>query len=135
MDNKIGRGFPPDFIPAGGPSGLGKPSQPVPSSTPSGPGSFADILKGKIDQGQGVRFSEHAADRLKGRNIQMTSADMAKLEGAVNMARNKGARDSLVLMNGAALIVSVKNNTVVTAMGFDEMKDKLVTNIDSAVII
>lgn len=134
MDNKIG-GLPPHLIPTGGPSGLGKPSQPVPSAPTSGPGSFADILKGKIDQGQGVRFSEHAADRLKGRNIQMTSADMAKLEGAVNMARNKGAKDSLVLMNGTALIVSVKNNTVVTAMGVDEMRNKLVTNIDSAVII
>ena len=130
-DFRINQGFPP--VP-GGPSGIGKTGQtgqPVPAG---GPGSFAEILKEKVAP-QGLRFSEHAADRLKGRNLQMTPAEMAKLEGAVEMARNKGAKESLVVMNNTALIVSVKNNTVVTAMGVDEMKSKLVTNIDSAMII
>ncbi|MDH4100580.1 MAG: flagellar protein [Nitrospirota bacterium] len=133
MNNKINQGFPPIVGPLRGPGGIGGPAQPQPQpQTPaSGPGSFAEILKEKV----GLKFSEHAADRLKGRNLQMSPADMAKLEGAVETARGKGARESLVVMNNTALIVSIKNNTVVTAMGVDEMKDKLVTNIDSAMII
>lgn len=130
-DFRINQGLPP--VPGGLP-GTGKTVQPGQSLPAGGPGSFAGILKEKITP-QGLRFSEHAADRLRGRNLQMTPAEMAKLEGAVEMARNKGARESLVVMNNTALIVSIKNNTVVTAMGVDEMKNKLVTNIDSAVII
>jgi flagellar operon protein len=38
-------------------------------------------------------------------------------------------------MNNLALVVSVKNRTVITAMDGSNMKDNVFTNIDSAVIV
>jgi flagellar operon protein len=60
---------------------------------------------------------------------------MKQLQEAVNRARAKGARESLVLMGELALVVSVKNNTVITAVDGANMRENVFTNIDSAVII
>jgi flagellar operon protein len=53
----------------------------------------------------------------------------------VNSVAQKGGKDSLVMMGDAALVVSVKNRTVVTAMDRSQMKGNVFTNIDSAVVI
>ena len=82
-----------------------------------------------------MKFSGHAVDRLKTRNIQLNNYDMLRLNDAVNRAEEKGSRDSLVLMDGTAFVVSVKNKTVVTAMAGDQMKDNVFTNIDSTVVV
>lgn len=95
--------------------------------------SFASVLDSKTTQG--VKFSQHAQDRLKARNITLSATDLANLEGAVNTVAQKGGRESLVMMGDAALVVSVKNRTVVTAMDRTQMKGNVFTNIDSAVII
>jgi flagellar operon protein len=47
----------------------------------------------------------------------------------------KGGRESLVMMGDSALVVSVKNRTVVTALDKAQMRGNVFTNIDSAVII
>ena len=96
--------------------------------------SFATVLDTKLPA-QGVKFSQHAQDRLKARNITFTANDLANLEGAVNSVAQKGGRESLVIMGDSALVVSVKNRTVVTAMDRTQMKGNVFTNIDSAVII
>lgn len=84
---------------------------------------------------QGVKFSQHAQDRLKARNITFSANELATLEGAVNSVAQKGGKESLVMMGDAALVVSVKNRTVVTAMDRSQMKGNVFTNIDSAIII
>lgn len=99
----------------------------------SGP-SFASVLDTKLPA-QGVKFSQHAQDRLKARNITFSANDLANLEGAVNSVAQKGGKESLVMMGDAALVVSVRNRTVVTAMDRSQMKGNVFTNIDSAVII
>lgn len=93
--------------------------------------SFAKVL----DQAQGVKFSQHAQDRLKSRNISFSAEELQQLEGAVNSVAQKGGKDSLVMLGDAALVVSVKNRTVVTAMDRSQMKGNVFTNIDSAVVI
>jgi flagellar operon protein len=60
---------------------------------------------------------------------------MKQLQEAVGRARAKGARESLVLMGELALVVSVKNNTVITAVDGANLRENVFTNIDSAVII
>ena len=57
------------------------------------------------------------------------------MENAVGKAREKGARDSLILMDNLALVVSIKNNTVITAVDEQSLKENVFTNIDSAVIV
>ncbi|MHC1746206.1 MAG: TIGR02530 family flagellar biosynthesis protein [Negativicutes bacterium] len=94
---------------------------------------FSQILERELSD---VKFSQHAIQRLQSRNIMIDQAGMAKLNGAVDKAAQKGAKESLVLMNNdLALVVSIKNKTVITAMDGASMKNNLFTNIDSAIII
>jgi len=95
---------------------------------------FAKVLDQKMPA-EAVRFSQHAQERLKARNINFSASDLANLEGAVNSVAQKGGKESLVMMGDAALVVSVKNRTVVTALDKQQMKGNVFTNIDSAVII
>jgi len=95
---------------------------------------FAKVLDAKLPS-QGVKFSQHAQDRLSARNISLSPADLAKLEGAVDNVAKKGGKESLVMMGDAALVVSIKNRTVVTAMDKTQMQGNVFTNIDSAVIL
>ena len=95
---------------------------------------FAKVLDEKLP-GQPVRLSQHALERLKARGITLTEADMKKLAGAVDSVAQKGGKDSLIMMGDAALVVSVKNRTVVTAMDRQGMQGNIFTNIDSAVVL
>ncbi|MDD3267780.1 MAG: flagellar protein [Syntrophomonadaceae bacterium] len=95
--------------------------------------NFGQVLDQKL-QGE-LKFSQHARERLKSRNIELSAGELDKLQDAVIKARQKGARDSLILMQDLALVVSVKNNTVVTAVDGQNLKENIFTNIDSAVII
>lgn len=95
--------------------------------------SFNEILEKQLN-GE-VKFSQHALQRLQSRNIKLDQAAMDKLNGAVDKAAQKGAKESLILMNNLALVVSVKNRTVITAMDESSMKESVFTNIDSAVIV
>ena len=82
----------------------------------------------------GLKFSKHAMERINARGIMLDRASLEKLDAAVDTARSKGGRESLVLMDELALIVSVKNRTVVTAMSSGDIKGNVFTSIDSAVI-
>jgi len=113
-----------------------RPSQVTPSGGKQvGANSpFAKVLDEKLP-GQPVRLSQHALERLKARGITLTEADMKKLAGAVDSVAQKGGKDSLIMMGDAALVVSVKNRTVVTAMDRQGMQGNIFTNIDSAVVL
>ena len=82
-----------------------------------------------------LKISKHANDRLKERNIHISDAEWAHVSSKVNEAKMKGIKDSLVLMEQAALIVSAKNSTVITAMDRMEAKDQLFTNIDGTIVL
>ncbi len=97
-------------------------------------GRFGEIFQKELGKSQPVKFSAHAMSRLSERNIQMTETDTQRLQSAVDRAEAKGSRDSLVLMDNYALIVSVRNRTVVTAMDQERMKENVVTKIDSTVM-
>ena len=92
---------------------------------------FSALFKTRIEE---LRFSAHAATRMKSRNIPMTPEMMGKLQKAVDGAAEKGGRDSLVLLEKYAFIVNIPNRTVVTAMDGAGLKDNIFTNIDSAVV-
>lgn len=100
---------------------------------PTAGSSFNQLLAQEI---AGVKFSQHALQRLNSRKIQLDSTQLAKLSQAVEKAAQKGAKESLILMNDSlAFVVSVKNKTVITALDGTSIKDNVFTNIDSAVII
>lgn len=82
-----------------------------------------------------LKFSAHASQRLKDRKISLDPQTMEKVNDAVNKADAKGIDDTLVLTSDAALIVNVKNRTVVTAMDRKSASGNVFTNIDGAVIV
>lgn len=84
---------------------------------------------------QSIRFSHHAEMRLKQRGINIGPEQLSKLANAVDKAAAKGANDSLILMGNLALIVSIDNRTVVTAMDQASMKNNVFTDIDSAIVV
>ena len=97
---------------------------------------------GKADFGSFLReaqkkitFSKHATDRLQQRNICLSNQDLAKLDNTVERLAQKGARESLIYMNNVALVVSVTNRTVITAMDSTNKNENIITNIDSAAIL
>jgi flagellar operon protein len=101
------------------------------TGTPAGD-DFATVLE-RV-QGE-IKFSRHALQRLQTRNITLTAGEVHRLQDAVERAASKGARDSLVLLDELAFVVSIKNRTVITAMDGESMKEHVFTNIDSAVIV
>ena len=90
--------------------------------------SFQDVLDEKL------KFSRHAEKRMNSRNLELNEKEVKRLENAIERARNKGSRESLILMDDKAFFVSIKNNTVITAMADDQLKENVFTNIDSTVI-
>jgi flagellar operon protein len=122
--------------PITGPQHVQRP-QPTKVPTPTKPTgtSFNEILQQKVDGAKEVLFSAHARDRLIQRNIQLTPHDMERINGGIQKAENKGAKESLVLLNELALVVSVPNRTVITAMSGDTLHGNIFTQIDSAVIV
>jgi flagellar operon protein len=82
-----------------------------------------------------LKFSNHAIERMQTRGISYNPERLQKLDDAIKKAAAKGSKDTLVLMDDSALIVSVKNNTVVTVMDKNSLKENVFTNIDSTVVI
>ena len=108
---------------------------PVVSHGGVGPGAFAGVLAEKMRGATGVKFSAHASQRLADRRIALTQSDEASLSRAVDKAAAKGARETLLLMDKLAFVVSVPNRIVITAMPQHELGDTVFTNIDSAIVV
>ncbi|XJZ28503.1 TIGR02530 family flagellar biosynthesis protein [Bacillota bacterium Lsc_1132] len=79
--------------------------------------------------------SKHAMERLEQRNIQISGDCWAKIEEKVSEAKKMGVNDSLVLIQDAALIVSAKNNTVITALDRGEASSQIFTNINGTIVL
>ncbi len=82
-----------------------------------------------------LKFSAHAYQRLQDRKIKLDPALLSKINDAVDKADAKGVGETLILTKDAALIVSVKNRTVITALDKNSMTGNVFTNIDGAVIV
>lgn len=106
---------------------------PKTGNSPESELSFQDIFRSTKEQAvDGLKFSKHANERLATRNINLSAEQMERLENGTTKAREKGIRESLVMVDDLAFIVNVKNNTVITAVG--DTTDSIFTNIDGAVI-
>ncbi|HEY2767743.1 MAG TPA: TIGR02530 family flagellar biosynthesis protein [Solirubrobacteraceae bacterium] len=131
--------LPPGAV--GAPEGAGgvrTPASGTPSSagSPAGP-TFASVLDRASKDAtstEGLRFSKHALQRVERRGIDVSPATLERLSDGVARASGKGSRDSIVLVDGTAFVVSVPSRTVITAVGSEHMRDHVFTNIDSAVI-
>jgi len=96
---------------------------------------FEQLLQEKLQQKEQLQFSKHAKERIDQRGIEMTSTLMNDLNNAVAKAKQKGAKDVVIIGPKEVFIVNVPNNIVVTTLSGAEMKNNIFTKIDSAVIL
>ncbi len=95
--------------------------------------TFKDLLDKKKDEK--LKFSTHAQKRITTRNLIVDENEIANLEKGVGKLRKKGGKDSVVLLNEKAYVVSVQNNTVVTIIDNENLNENVFTNIDSMIIL
>jgi len=115
--------------------GAGKPG--APAKAP-GTSDFHKLLEEKQTASaasQPLNFSQHAETRIKSRQIPWDSNLEARVRGGIDAAQAKGSREALILADNVALIANVKSRTIVTAMDRTQLKERIFTNIDSAVLV
>lgn len=107
-----------------------RPATSVARTTPQvGAEDFSRLFEDRL------RISGHAKTRLDSRNIELGKPEWERVLAGVDKAAAKGSKESLVLVDDVALVVSVKNRTVITAVDRANLKDNVFTNIDSAVVV
>lgn len=109
-----------------GPLGANRPTGPAPVRTAGGP-SFQDALNG-------VQFSNHAAKRIERRDLDLDAGRLNRLNSAISRAAEKGSKNSVVMLDGLAVVVDIRDRKVVTAINAEAGKERVFTNIDSVVI-
>lgn len=108
------------------------PSRPfAPAPLKAGSPSFGEALE---QAGRGVQLSRHAQKRLDRRDLDLDASTLGRLNSAIDRAAEKGARNSVVMLDGLAVVVDVRERTVVTAMNAQPGRERVFTNIDSVVI-
>ncbi|MCD5322688.1 MULTISPECIES: TIGR02530 family flagellar biosynthesis protein [Pontibacillus] len=95
-------------------------------------GGFQDALRQELS---GIKLSKHAKQRLQERNLHISDAEWEAMANRMKEAKHKGVTDSLVLMKDKALVVSTKNNTVITAMNKKEATSQVFTNINGTIVM
>jgi flagellar operon protein len=124
----------PAVRPIGSPSPGRAPSKPLDQQ------SFAEVLESIGSKPRGscsepLKFSHHAQQRLQQQGVTLTDTQRQALADAADRAEAKGARDTLMMMDTLGLVVNIPNRTVVTALTGDRMRDGVITQIDSAVMV
>jgi flagellar operon protein len=125
LDNKIHYNQP--ILPVGSAGETAKTQRQVSTGA-----SFQQVFQQELT---GVKFSQHAQQRLQTRNIQLSSQELQKINAGLEKVAQKGAKESLFVIGDLALVVNVANKTVITALDGKNMKDHVVTNLDSAIIL
>ncbi|MDQ0270224.1 TIGR02530 family flagellar biosynthesis protein [Cytobacillus purgationiresistens] len=96
---------------------------------------FAQHFQSALQPETSLTISKHAKDRMEKRGIEIDSERWEQITNKVKQAKNLGVNDSLVLLSDAALVVSAKNQTVITAMNRAEAATQIFTNINGTIII
>ena len=113
----------------------GQTRKQAPSKKEVNKADFKELLQKQINQNEKIQFSKHAKERIASRRINVSDIQMDKLTSGLEKAADKGSKDSLIMVDGVAYVVSVENNTVITAIDNENVKENVFTNIDSAVFM
>ncbi len=95
---------------------------------------FAKILEKKVNSVKGeIKFSKHAGERLEKRGINLDENDVENISKAIDMAADKGIKNSLIITEKAVYIANIESKTIITAM--KSMQDRVFTNVDGVINI
>lgn len=101
----------------------------------SGEKSFKEMFSAELATDRGVSFSKHAHQRLYSRGIILDEKTLNSIADAIDKAEIKGSQDTLILSDDSAFVANVSNRTIITVFDKENLKEGVVTSIDSAVII
>jgi flagellar operon protein len=79
--------------------------------------------------------SVRAADRMVRRGLIPDDGTISQLNAAFDLASQKGSREALFLLDDLAVIASVPNRTVKTALGRTGLQAGVFTHIDAAIVM
>ncbi len=99
------------------------------------PGEASEFEQLLRQESKTFSLSQHAETRIKSREIPWDTHLEKRISKGIDQAESKGSREALILADDLAVIANVKSRTVVTAMERSQMKEKIFTNIDSAVLV
>lgn len=102
---------------------------------PASAASFAETLQQVKRRRNAITISAHARERMATRKIELREEDLQRINEAMDRAGARGARSSLLLYGEVALLASITNRTIITAVDGAEEQEQIFTGIDSAVII
>lgn len=108
------------------------------AQTATKPGSFLNQLQNELRSKQTdsqLKISKHAEQRMAERKISISPEKWATISQKMNEAKSMGITDSLVLTDKEAMVVSAKNNTVITVMNRDEANQQIFSNINGTIIL
>ncbi len=118
----------------------------TPEAAPTKPGEISDFEKVLFQHQQpersiapaakeALKFSAHAETRIRSRAIEWSPELEKRVVSGIDSAREKGSREALILAGNVAVIANVRSGTVITAMDASNLKERIFTNIDSAVLV
>lgn len=96
------------------------------------PSEFQQILE---KEERLLNLSQHAETRIRSREIPWNEDLERRIAGGIDQAQGKGSKEALIIADNVAVIANVKSRTIVTAMDRSQLKERVFTNIDSAVLV
>jgi flagellar operon protein len=96
--------------------------------------SFLGVLQKQLEAGSNTAFSKHAVSRVMERQIDVSQQNLERLGQGMQLAKDRGLRDALILIDQNAYIVNAAAGKVVTVDG-EAREGSVFTNIDGTVIV
>lgn len=85
---------------------------------------FRQHFQVAVSTNEKLSISQHAQLRMSQRNLEIAPKTWNKIADKANEPKKMGLTEFLIIIDNEALIVSTKNNKVITVMDMDEATSK-----------
>lgn len=96
---------------------------------------FQQHFQTAVTADQKLTISKHAQLRMDQRKIEINPQTWDLIADKANEAKKMGVTESLIITDNAALVISTKNNKVITVMDRDEASSQIFTNINGTILL
>ncbi|MFE4238927.1 TIGR02530 family flagellar biosynthesis protein [Peribacillus butanolivorans] len=96
---------------------------------------FQQHFQEAISTNEKLTISKHAQMRMDQRKIVIEQQTWDKIADKANEAKKMGVTESLIIIDNAALVISTKNNKVITVMDREEASSQIFTNINGTILL
>ncbi|MET3318434.1 UNVERIFIED_ORG: flagellar operon protein [Peribacillus simplex] len=96
---------------------------------------FQQHFQEAMSTNEKLTISKHAQIRMDQRKIVIEQQTWDKIADKANEAKKMGVTESLIIIDNAALVISTKNNKVITVVDREEASSQIFTNINGTILI